>query len=105
MEKNSQSRSRQALAGAVSFILALVFVGAPALPASVASGTVTFSNSISTNVGQTVYDGQNGYSDDIAGIQLNFFGAASAANAAARISTGSLVYFAKDDLGSTYDIL
>ena len=64
------------------------------LTASAVSGTVTFTGSNYTNIGQTL---QN----DSSGIQLHFFNASSPANAASRTATGSFAYFSTDSIGGT----
>lgn len=71
----------------------------PVLKAYAASGTVTFSGTDSTNVGQIVNDGGVG-STDIFGIQLDIFNA----NDASLARSGSFVYF-DTSLGGTNSVI
>lgn len=84
-------KKRRLLSIVLSLAMLVAMLPTWTLTASAASGTVTFTGANSANLGQILQDGTN--STDIAGIQLKFFNAASSADAAARINTGSFVYF------------
>ena len=90
---------RKFMAIVLTLTLVISLLPAMTLTASAASGTVSFNATDSTNIGQILYDGQSGYSNDISGIQLNFFNASSAEDAASRTSTGSFVYFGEETFG------
>ena len=66
------------------------------------SGTVTFTGASNVNMGLVLHDGTN--SNDIAGIQLDIFGAMTPAAAAARTSSGSFVFLSTDVIGTDYGI-
>ena len=68
---------------------------------SAQSGTLTFSNSVTANLGTMIYDNRT-YSTDISTIEIKVFNAASEAAAASRTSTGSLVFVGPPDLNSTH---
>lgn len=68
------------------------------------SGTVTFTGGNHSNLGTILHDGT--HSNDIAGIQLDIFGAKTAADAQGRIATGSFPLFSDpDEVQQAYPIV
>ena len=65
------------------------------------SGTLTFTGTNQTNIGQILHDGTN--SNDISGIQFNIFGALSQTDAASRTNTGSFTFWTSDGLSMSTD--
>ncbi len=65
------------------------------------TGTVAFTGTDETNIGQILHDGI--FSNDIPGIQLNVFGAMTDADATSRTNTGSFVFYSKEYMFMTHD--
>lgn len=82
-------------------LILIVILLSSSLKMSAQSGTLTFSNASTTNLGTMLYDNRT-YSTDISVVEIKVFNASSEANAASRTSTGSLVFVGPDDLPSTY---
>lgn len=86
----------------VKTIVVLIIISlTSSLKTSAQSGTLTFSNTSTANLGTMLYDNRT-YSTDISGVEIKVFNASSETNAASRTSTGSLVLVRTPDLTSTH---